>query len=99
MLREALGGVGEGLSGRDWLIAFGQALRASHLRRRDSAKLAAFVKPSPGMRTELLEHMVERVMAGGLDRRQAFLAQSAVQSFTLGWSLFQGNAEVSELMS
>ncbi len=99
MLREVLADIGHDLSGRDWLIAFGRALRASHLRRRDSAKLAAFVKPSPLMRTELLEHIVARVMAGGVERQRAFLAQSAVQSFTLGWSLFQGNEDVSNLMS
>ena len=37
-------------------------------------------------------------MAGGLDSRRAIQAHSALQSFTLGWTLFQGNQTVDALM-
>lgn len=99
MLREALESIDGELTGREWLIAFGQALRAGHSRRRDSAKLVALVKPSEAMRTELLAIIMDKLMTGGLDHAPAFIAQSAVQSFTLGWSLFEGNTEISGLLN
>lgn len=98
-LREVLAGVGFGKDGADWLVEFGRHLRASHVRHRDSARLSAFVTPTRAMREELIERIVGHLVGGGLARPQAFLAQSAVQSYTLGWSLFRDNAAVHDLMA
>lgn len=98
-LREVLADVDFGLNGAAWLCDFGRALRQSHERHRDSARLAAFVTPTKAMREELIERIVAHLVAGGWPRPQAFLAQSAIQSYTLGWSLFRENAAVTRLMA
>ena len=98
MLREALAEVNFDLSGKAWLVDFGRAMRRSHVRRRDSARLAAFVAPTEAMVTELAERIDEHLVAGGMTAIAARLAQSAIYSFTLGWSLFQSNRRLDGIM-
>jgi TetR/AcrR family tetracycline transcriptional repressor len=98
LLREVIDAVDFRLQGREWLIAFGMALRASHLRRRDSARLIAFVTPTRATVRELTNQLNEHLVNGGMAPARARLAQSTIQAFTLGWSLFQSNARVSGLM-
>jgi TetR/AcrR family tetracycline transcriptional repressor len=98
MLHEAIDGVDDALSGRAWLLAFGRSIHAVHMRRRDAAQLASSVMPSQVMERELLRHIVDRLEAGGMSRANAVVAHSAVLSLTLGWSLFESNAQVVALM-
>ncbi|MDB5717918.1 MAG: TetR family transcriptional regulator [Sphingomonas bacterium] len=98
MLREALAEIDDALEGAAWLIAFGQAIYRLHARRRDAASLVGFVVPTPAVHGDLLAGIVNRLIAGGMEPRQAFVAQSAVMSLTLGWSLFEGNPDVGSLM-
>ena len=99
MFREAIDAVDPSLAGRDWLLAFGRSLHATHCRRRDAASLVSSVMPSPTLRQELLAMVVAQLGRGGMDRETASIAQSAIMSLTLGWSLFESNAEVRALMS
>jgi TetR/AcrR family tetracycline transcriptional repressor len=99
MFREAGAGVDPTLGARDWLVAFGRSLHAVHSRRRDAASLVSSVIPSQTMRSELLAKAIDRLTAAGLSRSDAFVAHSAVLSLTLGWSLFEANGAVQELMS
>lgn len=99
MLHECLEGLGQPADARAWLTAFGRGLRALHLRIRDGAKLAAMATPTAATRDVLIERIVEELKARGLDREQAMEAQSAVQSFVLGWSLFLSNPPVAKLIS
>lgn len=98
LLREVLAEVDFGLHGGAWLIDFGRALRRSHVRRRDSARLIAFVAPTEAMVTELAERIDSHLIAGGMTAPAARLAQSTVNSFTLGWSLFQDNRRLDGVM-
>jgi TetR/AcrR family tetracycline transcriptional repressor len=99
MFREAAAVVDPTLGAQDWLIAFGRSLHAVHMRRRDAASLVSSVIPSQAMRSELLVQTIDRLEAAGLSRSDAFVAQSAVLSLALGWSLFESNAAVQEVMS
>ena len=98
LLREVLGEVDFSLNGQAWLVDFGRALRRSHLRRRDSARLIAFVAPTEAMVTELAERIDAHLVAGGMTAPAARLAQSTINSFTLGWSLFQDNRRLDGIM-
>ena len=98
MFREAIEAVDPALSGREWLLAFGRSLHATHCRRRDAASLVSAVMPSPTLRRELLGVVVAQLARGGMDPEMASIAQSAIMSLTLGWSLFESNAEVRAVM-
>jgi TetR/AcrR family tetracycline transcriptional repressor len=98
MLREVLGEMDFGLHGGAWLVELGRALRRSHVRRRDSARLIAFVAPTHAMVTELAERIDAHLIAGGMTAETARLAQSTINSFTLGWSLFQDNRRLDSVM-
>jgi len=99
MFREAVAETDPALGAREWLVAFGRSLHAVHMRRRDAASLVSSVMPSQAMRSELLVQTVDRLEAAGLTRSEAFVAHSAVLSLTLGWSLFESNAAVQDVMS
>lgn len=98
LLREVIADVDFRLHGKEWLVAFGMALRASHLHRRDSARLIAFVSPTRATVRELTHQLNEHLVNGGMAPARARLAQSTIQAFALGWSLFQSNAKVAGLM-
>jgi len=98
LLRDVLAEVDFGLVGKDWLVDFGRALRRSHVRRRDSARLIAFVAPTEAMVTELAERIDAHLVSGGMTAPAARLAQSTINSFTLGWSLFQNNRRLDGIM-
>jgi TetR/AcrR family tetracycline transcriptional repressor len=98
MLHEAIDHVDETLDGRAWLAAFGRSIHHVHMRRRDAARLVSSVMPTQVMERELLRHIVDRLVAGGMSRGDAVVAHSAVLSLTLGWSLFESNAQVAALM-
>lgn len=99
LLREVLDEVDFALQGGSWLLDFGRALRRSHVRRRDSARLIAFVAPTEAMVTELAESIDAHLIAGGMTAHAARLAQSTINAFTLGWSLFQGNRRMDGIMA
>ncbi|MDT0508550.1 TetR family transcriptional regulator [Novosphingobium sp. MMS21-SN21R] len=98
LLREVLAEVDFTLQGREWLVELGRALRRSHLHRRDSARLIAYVAPTEAMENELAERIDAHLVAGGMTAAEARLAQSTINSFTLGWSLFEGNRRLDTLM-
>lgn len=98
MFREALDAIDPALVGGDYLVALGRAQHATWMRRRDSARLIGLAPPTEPVRGEFLDRIFNRLMAGGLDSRRAIQAHSALQSFTLGWTLFQGNQTVDALM-
>ena len=98
LLREVLAEMDFTLQGEAWLVEFGRAMRRSHVRRRDSARLAAFVAPTEAMVRELAERIDRHLIAGGMTSHDARLAQSSVYAFTLGWSLFQGNRRLDGVM-
>lgn len=96
--RDVMSSIDDVTAAREWLIAFGRALRAHHQRHRDWVQFVSSVVPTSEVRGALLNQMLERLVGGGLSRKQALLAPSAVMSFTLGWSLFEANASVNELL-
>lgn len=98
LLREVLAEVDFTLQGREWLVDLGRALRRSHLKRRDSARLIAYVAPTEAMANELAERIDAHLVAGGMTAAEARLAQSTINSFTLGWSLFKDNRRLDALM-
>jgi TetR/AcrR family tetracycline transcriptional repressor len=98
MLHEAIDNVDDALDGQAWLLAFGRSIHDVHMRRRDAAMLVSSVMPSQVMERELLRHIVARLVAGGMTTADAVIAHSAVLSLTLGWSLFESNAQVVALM-
>ena len=98
MFREALDSVDPALVGGDYLVALGHAQHETWMRRRDSARLIGLAPPTKLVRESFLVHILDRLRAGGLDSRRAIQAHSALQSFTLGWTLFQGNQTVDALM-
>jgi len=98
MLREALDAVDDDLGARDWLLEFGRSIHRVHTRRRDAASLVSSVMPSQVLRNDLLGPIVRRLVAAGMSPSDAFVAYSAVLSLTLGWSLFESNAQIAALM-
>ena len=98
MLHEAINNVDDRLDGRAWLLAFGRSIHDVHMRRRDAARLVSSVMTSQVMENELLRRIVDRLVAGGMTTADAMVAHSAVLSLTLGWSLFESNAQVVALM-
>ncbi len=98
MLREILAEIDFSLQGREWLVDYGRALRRNHLRRRDSARLIACAAPTEAMANELAEQIDAHLMADGMTAGEARLAQSTINSFALGWSLFEGNRRVDTIM-
>lgn len=98
MFRESLDAIPSALTGPDYLVAFGRALHETQRRRRDSASLIAFAAPSMELEQVLYDSVVARLTAGGMTPVEAVQAQSVVQAFTLGWSLFEDNRQVDALM-
>lgn len=98
MFRESLDAIDPALTGSDFLVAFGRALHATQRRRRDSASLIAYATPTTPLAQSLLQQVMERLVAGNFTPLQAVQAQSVVQAFTLGWSLFEENRAVDAIM-
>jgi TetR/AcrR family tetracycline transcriptional repressor len=88
---DALASIPQGLTGPDWLRAYGHALRAKQRETRDVTALIAAAPPH-----EESEHMVsERLQAAlagaGLAGDKGMLRQSAVQAFVTGWTVFEAS--------
>src|ERR1700722_12940341 len=73
----ALAAVPPGLAWRDWLLAYGNSLRASLLGHRDSAQLCAIAKPLPEDPRTATERLTGALVLAGLKRHIALSYQSS----------------------
>ena len=82
-----------GANWRDWLAAFGHALRTALLAHRDSARLCAIARPIQDSVQARAEQLAGPLVAAGLSRDDALTYEASVISLTLGWVVYeQSNA-------
>lgn len=89
--RDAYASVGPCRNWREWLVAYGMALRSGLARHRDAAQLFAIAPPLGEGEAAHADAIVAPLTALGLDRESALSALASVISLTLGWSTFEAN--------
>lgn len=84
---------------RAWLLGFGRALRTSLTARRDAAKICAMALPVGFDSTASRSHAIaEPLVRLGLDEARSLAFQASVISLTLGWSTFQTNGPMHDML-
>ena len=80
------------------LLVYGQTLRKSMLKHRDSARLCALAEPidAPEVTARRLS---EPLVAGGLDAKRAVSCQAAVIAYTLGWVVYEQNTAMHDYLA
>jgi TetR/AcrR family tetracycline transcriptional repressor len=94
----ALAAVPAGLAWRDWLLTYGNLLRASLLGHRDSAQLCAIAKPLQEDPRTATDRLTRPLVLAGLGRDVALSYQSSVISLVLGWCIYQQSDAVHEYL-
>jgi TetR/AcrR family tetracycline transcriptional repressor len=95
----ALASVPAGLTWRNWLLAYGNALRMALLGHRDSAQLCAIAKPLEEDPRKATDRLTESLVLAGLSRHVALSYQSSVISLVLGWCIYQQSDAVHEFLA
>lgn len=85
----ALVAVPPGLVWRDWLLTYGNALRAALLGHRDSAQLCAIAKPLEQDPHIAANELTRPLVVAGLRHDVALSYRSSVISLVLGWCIYQ----------
>ena len=85
----ALASVPEGLSWRDWLLAYGTSFRKALLSHRDSAQLCAIARPLDDDTEAAADRITKPLIAAGLSRHLALSYHSSVLSLALGWCIYE----------
>lgn len=84
---------------REWLMAFGHAMRASFLKHRDGARLCAIATPSSHVRPhDDADRLAAQLEALGLEQQIALSFQAAVISYALGWATFEANGPMHDFL-
>lgn len=86
---DALDSVPPGLAGRDWLLAYGRALRAKQAETRDVTALIAAAPRHPEMEREVARRLQAAMTVAGLASPVATSQQVAIQALVTGWMLFE----------
>lgn len=86
---EALASIPAGLTGDDWLEAFGHALRDKQRETRDIAGLLTIAPPDEASDRAAAERLRALMRAAGLDGPRAQMEQSAIQALVTGWMTFE----------
>jgi TetR/AcrR family tetracycline transcriptional repressor len=94
----ALAAVPPGLAWRDWLLAYGNAVRAALLGHRDSAQLCAIAKPLQEDPRTAAARLTRPLVLAGLSPDVALSYQSSVISLVLGWCIYQQSEAVHEFL-
>jgi TetR/AcrR family tetracycline transcriptional repressor len=90
--RDAREAVGPCADWREWLLAYGKALRHRLGRETDAAMICAIAPPSREGAPASADAIAAPLTDLGLDRAQALAAIASVSSLALGWSTFEANA-------
>jgi TetR/AcrR family tetracycline transcriptional repressor len=77
---------------REWLLAYGTALRRRLGREKDAAMVCAVAPPAREGAPASADAIAAPLTDLGLDRAQALAAIASVSSLALGWSTFEANA-------
>ena len=86
---DVLNAIPQGLTGRDWLLAYGRALYAKQRGTRDITALIAGA-PSDAETEQMVRDRLDSALAdAGLTSDAAMLQQSAVQALVTGWMVFE----------
>lgn len=80
------------LSGDDWLLAFGHALRRKQAETRDIGALLAITPPDGDTDTATTQRLQAMMHAAGLSGPDAQLQQAAIQALVTGWMTFEKSA-------
>ncbi|MES1972262.1 MAG: TetR family transcriptional regulator [Pseudomonadota bacterium] len=84
---------------REWLLAFGRALRHSLVSRRDGARICATARPGKASDpADRARAIAAPLVALGLDQPRALSFQASVISLTLGWSSYQENGPMHDFL-
>lgn len=86
---EALASIPPGLSGDEWLEAFGHALRRKQSETRDISALLSVVPPSPTLDDAATERLRALMREAGLEGPRAQVEQAAIQALVTGWMTFE----------
>lgn len=84
---------------RDWLLAFGRALRMAFASCRDAARLCALAKVPRGSDVgENARRIAAPLVALGVDQARALSCEASVISFALGWASFEANGPMHDYL-
>lgn len=86
---EALDLIPPGLTGDDWLEAFGQALRRKQSETRDISALVSTTPPNETSDQATSARLQGLMRDAGLVGERALLEQSAIQALVTGWMTFE----------
>jgi len=84
---------------RNWLLAFGRALRTAFASHRDGARLCATARAPRAL--SIADHaqtIAAPLVALHLTEQQALSFQASVISFALGWASFEANGPMHDYL-
>jgi TetR/AcrR family transcriptional regulator, tetracycline repressor protein len=96
---EARRGVYGAADWREWLVAFGQALRATLTTHRDAALLCATARPVGETPEAVAYRMAAPLLEFGVPEEEALSFIGSVISLTLGWVLFEENGPMHAVLA
>ncbi|WEK45928.1 MAG: TetR family transcriptional regulator [Candidatus Andeanibacterium colombiense] len=96
--RDAREGVGECDGWREWLIAYGKALRHRLAREHDAAQLCAIAPPAREGAPGSADAIAAPLTGFGMARPDALTAIASVSSLALGWSTFEANGPMQHFL-
>ena len=82
---QALEAIPPGLSGDEWLEAFGHAVRRKQSETRDIAALLSTVEEDDAVQEGVHTELQRRMAEAGLTGSQAQVKQAAIQALVTGW--------------
>lgn len=84
---------------RDWLLAFGRALRRAFATYRDAARVCAAGRVQRDVdMAENARSIAAPLVALGLDQARALSCKASVISFALGWASFEANGPMHDYL-
>lgn len=96
---DALDSVPPGLTGGDWLLAYGRALRGKQLETRDVTALIAAAPRFPEIEAEVAARLVGAMQQAGLAGPAAMSQQAAIQALVTGWMVFEKSPRRDQFMA